>query len=85
MGKIDCYPNSITSQIRKQVVKKYPFAADAPDWVISILVESNNIKDADKVIQFFNQGGEIMQRVEKEVRQSHPEKVFFATIHDLCL
>ena len=62
----------------------YPFSKGTPHWAISVLLESNNIDDTDKVIQYYNSGGEMINGAE-DLKQSHRERVSFMTIHDICI
>ena len=43
----------------------YPFALGSPHWVISLLLEGNNIDSLEETIQFFNKGGEMIAGDEK--------------------
>jgi hypothetical protein len=52
--------------------------------VISLLLESNNIDDVEKVIQFYNSGGEMIAG-DEDLKQSHKQIVSFMTIHDICI
>lgn len=78
------YGNAVTKKVEERVNKKYPFSKGVPHWAISLLQEGNNIDDTEKVIQFYNQGGEMIHGLE-DLKQSHKEGVSFMTIHDLCI
>jgi len=49
-----------------------------------LLQEGNNIDETEKVIQFYNKGGEMIHGQE-DLEQSHKEGVSFMTINDLCI
>lgn len=79
------YDNAITKEERARVVRKFPFAQGAPDWVMSVLLESNNIDDFEQVLYFYNAGGEMLKLGTEDTVQSHQNKVSFMTIHDIAI
>ena len=76
------YGDAITKETEERVAKMFPFSKGEPHWAISLLLESNNIDDVEKVIQFYNAGGEMLQGKE-DMKQSHQQRVSFMTIHDI--
>jgi len=44
------YGDTVTPEIEESVAKMFPFSKDAPHWAISLLKESNNIDETERVI-----------------------------------
>jgi hypothetical protein len=44
------YGDAITKETEERVAKMFPFSKGEPHWAISLLLESNNIDDVEKVI-----------------------------------
>ena len=40
------------------VLKMFPFATDAPKWVLSFLFDNFNIMKIEDIIKYFNAGGD---------------------------
>ena len=78
------YGDAITKETEEIVARMFPFSKGEPHWVISLLLENNNIDDVEKVIQFYNAGGEMLHGKE-DMKQSHQQRVSFMTIHDICI
>ena len=56
---------------RKEIVwKKFPISHGAPNWALSLLFESNNLRHTEDNIRYFNCGGEnIIIREDEEMQQ----------------
>jgi hypothetical protein len=61
---ITVYGDCITKDEADRVAKMYPFSIGCPHWVISMLLEGNNIDKMEETIKFFNSGGEMLQGAE---------------------
>ena len=61
IGLLQPYTDFITKENKQRVWRKFPFAQGAPHWVIALLLEGNNISRLEKIINFYNHGGEIMK------------------------
>ena len=82
------YPDKLDKRIEVAVAKQFPFSKNSkgrtmqcPNWTRSLLYKYNILYEVEKMIKYFNMGGEAI----KEKDHAHDQKLSYLLIQDVFL